>query len=525
MQLAEVISTSAAVASTRARNAKVAALAETLSSAVGGADAGDGATAHQVALVADYLAGVLPQRRIGVGWRGLTHLPGPAATAELSVTDLDAALTGIAGITGEGSGARREAAVAELFARCTDTEQSWLVGLITGEVRQGAGDGILQSAIAAAAGVPVAAVRRAVMLAGFAGPVAAVALGARAAGADPQEALAQIRLELGRPLRPMLAAGSPDIAGSADWSQPVAVDSKIDGIRLQAHLDRGAAPADQIRLFTRTLDDVTSRMPEVVATIAALPAETAVLDGEVIVERDGRPAPFQQTGSRTMSSLDPQTQAQRAPLTTYLFDLLHLDGADLVDAPARDRWEALDRLAPDLVVPRIITDDVEDAAEFFAARVAAGHEGVVVKSLDAPYAAGRRGAGWVKVKPRHTLDLVVLAVEQGSGRRSGWLSNIHLGARDEQTGEFVMLGKTFKGMTDEMLAWQTARFQELKTGESSYVVQVRPEQVVEIAFDGVQRSSRYPGGVALRFARVLRYRDDKPADQIDTVQAVRALLG
>lgn len=521
MQLAEVIATSERVRSTRSRTDKTAALAATLSAAAAEGDA------HLVAVTADYLAGVLPQRRIGVGWRGLRALPGAAVEPSLTVAQVDDALARIGLIHGAGSSAGREQAVAELFDRATEAEQRWLSGLIVGEMRQGAGDGILQQAVASAAEITVPAVRRAVMLAGFVGPVAAAALTAHRRGGSEAAlaALGEIHLEVGRPLRPMLAAGAPSIEESATWPEQVAIESKLDGIRLQAHLNRDVTdPADRVRLFTRTLEDVTARMPEVVELVEALPATRAVLDGEVIVERDGRPAPFQETGSRTMSSTDPDEQRSASPLTSYFFDLLHLDGSDLLDEPAAQRFEALQRLTPGSVVPRMITTDPEEAAQFFADRVAAGHEGVVVKSLDAPYAAGRRGAGWVKVKPRHTLDLVVLAVEQGSGRRAGWLSNIHLGARDEQTGQFVMLGKTFKGMTDEMLTWQTERFGELAAQRDDWLVTVRPEQVVEIAFDGVQRSSRYPGGVALRFARVLRYRDDKPVSEIDTLQSVRALL-
>ena len=510
MQLARVIETSEAVAATRSRTAKTAALARTLREA-------HGTGLEEV--VADYLAGVLPQRRVGVSWRGLRSLPDPAPTSTLLVAEVDEALTTMAGMGGTGSAAERAEAVRSLFSRATATEQAWLTGLITGELRQGASDGVLQKAIAEAAEVPETAVRRAVMLAGFAGPVAAAAL------AGGEEALRDIRLEVGRPLRPMLAASAPDVDTALDGADgEVALESKVDGIRIQAHLDRSAG-AEQVRLFTRTLEDVTDRMPEVVEAVAALSATSAVLDGEVIVEQDGRPAPFQVTGSRTMSRTDPQRLRAEAPLTTYLFDVLHLDGQDLVDAPAGARWDTLSALVGDHLVPRLVTADPQAARDFFAERVAAGHEGVVVKSLSAPYAAGRRGAGWVKVKPRHTLDLVVLAVEWGSGRRQGWLSNIHLGARDAESGELVMLGKTFKGMTDEMLEWQTRRFTELKESDDGWVVRVRPEQVVEVAFDGVQRSRRYPGGVALRFARVLRYRDDKPVAEIDTLQTVRALSG
>ncbi|WP_109474563.1 ATP-dependent DNA ligase [Ornithinimicrobium cavernae] len=502
MQLARVIETSAAVAGTRSRTAKVAALAQTLREA-------DGA---EVGVVADYLAGRLPQRTVGVGWRGLRSLPEPAGQSTLTVSEVDAALSALSALAGVGSGVSRGAAVADLFGRATAAEQQWLVGLITGELRQGAGDGVLLKAVAEAAQVPESDVRRAVMLAGFAGPVAAAALGA-GGGEAAVQALAAIRLEVGRPLRPMLAGSAAEVAEVVDGERPVAVETKVDGIRLQAHLLEGT-----VRLFTRTLEEVTDRMPEVVEAIAALPAERAVLDGEVIaLAADGRPEPFQVTGARTASTADPAALRAGVPLTTFLFDLLHVDGRDLVDEPAHQRWAALEALAPALLVPRTLTADPGVAQEFFSAQVAAGHEGVVVKSPEVPYAAGRRGAGWVKVKPRHTLDLVVLAVEWGSGRRRGWLSNIHLGARDPQTGDLVMLGKTFKGMTDEMLAWQTQRFLELETHREGHVVHVRPEQVVEVAYDGVQRSPRYPGGVALRFARVLRYRDDKPVSEIDAV--------
>jgi DNA ligase-1 len=299
------------------------------------------------------------------------------------------------------------------------------------------------------------------------------------------------------------------------------VDGKLDGIRVQVHRRDG-----DVAVFTRSLDEITGRVPEVVEAVAGLPGGDLVLDGEAIVlDTAGRPAPFQVTGARTASSADVGRLRAEVPLTTFLFDVLHADGSDLVDAPALERHEVLADLAPHLLVPRLVTDDPAAAERFFAELVAAGHEGVVVKDAAAPYAAGRRGSGWVKVKPAHTVDLVVLAVEWGSGRRRGWLSNIHLGARDPATGGFVMVGKTFKGMTDAMLRWQTERFTELATdGTDGWVVPVRPEQVVEIAFDGLQTSSRYPGGVALRFARVVRYRDDKPAAEADTLEGLLSLL-
>lgn len=525
MQLSRVIETSAAVAATRSRTAKTALLAEALREA----DSAGARSARLVEVVADYLSGTLPQRTVGVGWRSLSSLPDPAAESTMTVLEVDAALEDLRALTGTGSSAARAAAVDQLFARATAPEQRWLVGLITGELRQGAGDGVLLPAIAQAADVPESLVRRAVMLAGFPGPVA------RAALAGCAEALEGIRLEVGRPLRPMLAGSAPAVEDAVDGSREVGVETKLDGIRLQIHLDarpetaptsstaatlRGSAPA--VRLFTRSLEEITDRLPEVVEAVRALEATTAVLDGEVIaLQEDGRPHPFQVTGARTASSADPGALARKTPVTTYLFDLLHLDGRDLVDEPAEERWAALQRLAPGLGVDRLVTTDPAAARAFFDDVLARGHEGVVVKDPTAPYAAGRRGAGWVKVKPRRTADLVVTGVEWGSGRRQGWLSNIHLAARDPATGDLVMVGKTFKGMTDAVLAWQTERFLTLETGRDGHVVHVRPEQVVEIAYDGVQTSRRYPGGIALRFARVLRYRDDKGPEEADTLDALR----
>jgi ATP-dependent DNA ligase I len=378
----------------------------------------------------------------------------------------------------------------------------------------------MTEAVARAASVPVAEVRRAMMLRGSLGAVAAAAL------AGGSGALATFGLEVGRPVRPMLASSATSIdealakiGGAAPVGGAVecAVEWKLDGIRIQAHLSEG-----NVRLFTRTLDDITARLPEVAAALAKLPLSSAVLDGELIALReDGRPLPFQDTAART-ASLD--GGGPSVPLSVFLFDALHLEGTDLIDSEDRQRHAALARAVPaDLLMPRLVTDSADEATAFFGDAIAHGHEGVVVKSLAAPYAAGRRGAGWIKVKPRHTLDLVVLAVEWGHGRRRGWLSNLHLGARDPRTGGFVMLGKTFKGLTDELLTWQTQRLLALEDRRDSWTVYVRPELVVEIAFDGVQRSPRYPGGLALRFARVLRYREDKSAAEADTIDTVRAL--
>ncbi len=465
-------------------------------------------------LVAYYVSGRLRQRRTGLGWRGLQTLPPPADAPSLDVAEVDAAFEHLASLGGAGSVAARADAVADLFGRATATEQEWLRAVALGNVRQGALEAVMTEGVAQAAGTPVAAVRRAAMLAGGATYVVDAAFAGPAA-------LAAIGLTVGRPIQPMLASSAPDLdAALAKMDGSLAVDAKLDGIRIQVHR-RG----DEVLIATRSLDDITHRLPEVVEVVRSLTADELVLDGEALaLDAAGRPRPFQETAARTASSSDGTTA-----VTPYFFDVLHLDGRDLLDLPATERWAALEALVPEEHrVPRWRGADPVAARAFADQVLSDGHEGVVVKAADAPYAAGRRGAAWVKVKPVHTLDLVVLAVEWGSGRRRGTLSNIHLGARDDSVEgdpeRFVMLGKTFKGMTDEMLAWQTERFQELKTDEDDWTVHVRPEQVVEIAFDGLQRSSRYPGGLALRFARVVRYRDDKTAREADTIQTVRQML-
>ena len=499
---ARLVATSATVSATRSRTAKTAALADLLRDT----------SPSDVGVVVSHLSGWVPQRRLGVGWRSLSTAPEPAAEATLTVAEVDAAFTALANASGSGSVAVRRDRLADLFGRATADEQQFLRALIGGGLRQGALDGVMQPAIAQAFGLREAIVRRAVMLSGFTAPVA------EAAATGGEDAVADFDLEVGRPVRPMLASSAPSV-GEAALEGAFWVDGKLDGIRLQAHRRDGA-----VTLWTRSLDDITDRLPECVEAITALPGGDLVLDGEAIALRpDGRPAPFQVTGARTASSAEPERLRRETPLTTYLFDVLHADGRSLLDEPFTARHAILAGLAPHLLVPRIETADPVAAQAFFDELVAAGHEGVVVKAPEAPYAAGRRGSAWVKVKPRHTLDLVVLAVEHGSGRRRGTLSNIHLGARDPDTGGLVMLGKTFKGMTDEMLAWQTEHFRTLATDDDGWVVTLRPEQVVEIAFDGLQRSPRYPAGVALRFARVLRYRDDKTADEADTIETVLRL--
>jgi DNA ligase-1 len=491
--LQELADASADVAATSSRTAKLTRLAAALRLA----------SPDEVPVVTTYLTGELTQRRTGVGWKSLQGLPAPATEPSLTVLEVDVAFAALSLLSGPGSAAARAAALAALWSRATASEQQLLGGLVTGELRQGASVGLLTDAVARASGVDLTAVRRAVTLCGSLAEVAVAAL----TGAS----LADFGLVVGRGLSPMLA--SPAASLEDAWARagsPAVVDGKLDGIRIQVH------KGTQVRVLTRSLDDITARVPELVASVEALPCTSAVLDGEaLVVGGDGRPRPFQETASRSASG-------SGAALMPWYFDLLHLDGRDLIDLPLSERSAALEALVPlEQRAPRIVTDSFEDASAFSASMLSLGHEGVVVKSVSAPYEAGRRGASWLKVKPRHTLDLVVLAVERGHGRRSGWLSNLHLGARDGDG--FVMLGKTFKGLTDELLRWQTERFRELEVADDGWVVTVRPEQVVEIAFDGVQTSPRYPGGVALRFARVLRYRDDKPAAEADTLDAVKAL--
>jgi DNA ligase-1 len=469
-----------------------------------------------VAVVVSWLSGELPQRQIGVGWASLRSLPPPAVEPSLTVLGVDAAFTEIGRVSGKGSQARRAELVSGLFAAATEDEQTFLRRLLGGELRQGALVGVMADAVAKAAEIPAAAVRRAAMLGGALPAVAAAAL------TGGEAALEQFTLQVGRPVGPMLAQTATGVAEALERLSGTAVfEAKLDGARVQIH-----RAGDAVSIYTRSLDDVTERLPEVVEAALSLPVSNLIADAEAIALRpDGRPHRFQVTASRFGRSVDIAAARASQPLSVFVFDLLHVDGADLLDQPTSERVAVLDELVPKVHrVDRLITDDTDSAQRFLDATLEAGHEGVMAKSLTAPYEAGRRGAGWLKVKPVHTLDLVVLAVEWGSGRRTGKLSNIHLGARDPATGGFVMLGKTFKGMTDAMLEWQTTRFMELADGPTDgWVVNLRPEQVVEIAFDGVQGSTRYPGGMALRFARVLRYREDKSPAEADTVDTVRAL--
>lgn len=533
--LSDVVEVSAEVTATSARNAKIAQIAALLARAEPG----------QVAVAVAVLSGELPQGQIGVGYATIGDLFRAADAAEaedggnagpLTLTDVNEAFAAIGAVTGPGSVALRRQQLAALFARATDREREFLVRLLAGDLRQGALEGVMTEAVAKAAGVPAEEVRRAHQLGGSLPEVAEAALGGAGHDGTPsvERALAALRgftLRVGRPARPMLAASAPDVAAALAKISPAAAEWKIDGIRIQVH-----RAGDEVAVFTRTLDDITARVPEIVDAALSLPVTAAVLDGEAVaLAPDGRPRPFQVTAARTASQADVGRMREQTPLTPFLFDLLQLNGSDLIDEPAGERHRLLSETAPaTLLTPRIVTADLAEAEAFFADAVAHGHEGVVLKSLEAPYRAGRRGGEWIKVKPRHTLDLVILAAEWGHGRRRGVLSNLHLGARDPETGGLVMLGKTFKGLTDEMLAWQTARLLDLADPpvqiaadadrrQAYGVVRVRPELVVEVAFDGVQASRRYPGGLALRFARVIRFRPDKKAADADTIDAVRAL--
>jgi ATP-dependent DNA ligase I len=501
--LEEIARTSTEVAATSSRLAKIARLADCLGQA----------SPDEVSVAVSYLSGVLPQGTIGVGWAALRELPPPAAAPTLELLEVDAAASRIAGLSGKGSQAARREELAALLGRATEQEQRFLVGLFLGELRQGALEGVMSAAVAKAAGVPADEIRRATMLSGDLAEVAAVAVRDGSAG------LTRFRLTPLRPLQPMLAQTADDLEDAFVRIRPAVVEWKLDGARIQVH-----RAGDEVRAFTRNLADITDRVPEIVEAVRGLPVDAIVLDGEAIaLGAEGRPLPFQVTMSRFGSKVKVDEVRKKVPLSPFFFDVLHLDGEDLIDQPASARLAALaERLPEELRVRRIETADPVEGQRFLEDALAHGHEGVMVKSLDAPYEAGRRGLGWLKVKVAHTLDLVVLAAEWGHGRRQGRLSNLHLGARDPDGG-FVMLGKTFKGMTDEMLVWQTERLLALKTEEKGHVVHVRPELVVEIAFDGVQTSPRYPGGLALRFARVKGYRPDKRVDEADTIETVRAI--
>src|SRR5437667_11203483 len=485
MLLAELLAASERVAATRSRLAKINALAECLRRL----------DVSEIALGVAYLSGDTRQGKIGIGYASLKDAltAAPARAPQLTLAQVDETLAQLAQIKGAGSAAERQRLLAGLFARATSGEQDFLARLLLGDLRQGALEGIMLDAIAKAANLPAARVRAAAMRAGGLPAVAEAAL------TEGETSLARFALAVFQPVQPMLAQPAEDVADALERLGTAAFEWKLDGARVQAHKSGG-----EIRVYTRSLNEVTAAVPEIVAALGDCAAREVILDGETIaLKPDGTPYPFQETMRRFGRKLDVEALRTTFPLNVFFFDCLLVDREDLTAKPAKERFDTLARILPaDLIIPRLVTGDKEAAQNFYDEALARGHEGVMAKALDAPYEAGSRGAAWLKIKKAHTLDLVVIAVEWGSGRRKGWLSNLHLGALDPGTGGFVMLGKTFKGMTDKMLAWQTERLLELETDRDDYTVYVRPELVEEVAFDGVQASSSYPAGVALRFARV-----------------------
>jgi DNA ligase-1 len=504
--LAGLLAASDRVAATRSRLAKVDALSDCLRRL----------DPAEVALGVAFLSGDTRQGRIGVGYAALKEalaVP-PASAPVLELAQVDDALERISEVKGEGSASERARLLGQLFARATPGEQDFLARLIVGELRQGALEGIMHDAIAKVAGLPLEKVRAAAMRAGGLSAVAQAAL------AEGEAGLARFALTVFRPVQPMLAQTAADVADALERLGTAAFEWKLDGVRVQAHKSGG-----EIRVYTRSLNEVTAAVPEVVATLRDVAARELIADGETLALRpDGRPYPFQETMARFGSRLEVEAKRAARPLSVFFFDCLLVEARDLTGERAQERFDALASALPKhLIIPRLVTGDRKAAAAFYEDALARGHEGVMAKALDAPYEAGSRGAGWLKIKRAQTLDLAVIAVEWGSGRRKGWLSNLHLGALDPDAGGFVMLGKTFKGMTDKMLAWQTEKLLALETSREGHVVQVRPELVAEIAFNEIQASPTYPGGFALRFARVKRYREDKKAGEADTIATVRAL--
>ena len=506
MTFARLVDTSRRVAETPGRRAKIALLADLLRAL----------PAEELQLGVAYLSGTVLQARLGVGWATIqAALPGAAAdAASVTLTEVDETLSRITQASGPGSAAMRQGLLHELFLRLTEAEQRFLGGLLVGELRQGALEGLVLEAVAQAAGLPSRELRRAAMMAGDLPAVASAALTGGAAALDA------FAVRLFQPVQPMLASTADSDAEAVAELGECGLEFKLDGARVQIHR-RG----EEVRIYSRRLNEVTPAVPELAERALSLPATELILEGEAIALRpDGTPHPFQTTMRRFGRRLEVERVRETLPLTLVLFDLLFLDGASLIDRPYRERIALLDQaVPPELVVRRLITGSAEAAAAFLREARDQGHEGIMAKALDAPYEAGQRGRRWLKVKPVRTLDLVVLAAEWGHGRRKGWLSNLHLGARDEATGGFVMLGKTFKGMTDEMLAWQTTRLLELEQSRDGHVVWVRPELVVEVAFNDLQASPQYPGGLALRFARIKGYRPDKSPADADTIATLREI--
>jgi DNA ligase 1 len=495
--LADVVAASREVTDTASRSRKIAVLAELLRRI----------EPDEIQPAVGFLVGSPRQGRVGVGYSTIYGIDSrPAARPSLTIDELDRAIGAIQESTGGGSGARRKEILGDLLTRATEQEADFVRRLFTGGLRQGALAGIMIDAVANAAGVPGETARRALMLSGDLTRTAELALTRGEAG------LRAVGLEIFRPIFPMLASTAESVGDAVSGFERASVEWKLDGIRIQIHR-RG----EQVRIYTRNLNDITASLPGIVLAVRGLPVSQAVFDGEALWMSEEGPAAFQDTVSRIDSEARPEG------IATFLFDLLHVEGVDLLDAPLEERAAKLEAIAPELRIPSLLTSDAQAAQRVLEDALAAGHEGVVVKDAASTYSAGRRGKAWRKVKPVRTYDLVVLGAEWGHGRREGWLSNLHLGARDPGTGEFVMVGKCFKGLTDELLAWQTKELLEREAGRKGIAVLARPELVVEIALDGVQSSTRYPGGVALRFARVKRYRPDKNADEADTIDDLRAL--
>jgi DNA ligase 1 len=496
--LGDVVTASRAVAETSSRSQKVAILAELLKRL----------DPNEVPLAVGFLAGAPRQGRVGVGYSTIYGIErAPAVEASLTIHDLDRSIAEIQEATGPGSATRRKQILGELLSRATEHEADFVKRLFTGELRQGALAGVMIDAIAKAAGIAGELARRALMLSGDLTRTAETAI------VSGEEGLRAFGFELFRPIFPMLASTAEGVGEAMATFGRASVEWKLDGIRIQIHR-RG----DEVRIYTRNLNPITDALPGIVDAVRRLPVSQAVLDGEALWMSEDRPAAFQDTVSQIDSDAPPEG------IVTFLFDLLHVDGDDLLDTPLEQRAERLEAIASHLKIPSVLTSDPEEGQRVLDEALEAGHEGVVVKDAASLYGAGRRGKAWRKVKPVRTYDLVVLGAEWGHGRRQGWLSNLHLGARDPSTGQFVMVGKCFKGLTDELLTWQTKELLDREVDRRGIAVLVRPELVVEIALDGVQSSTRYPGGVALRFARVKRYRPDKPAAEADTIDDLRGLL-
>ncbi len=507
MKLHDLVQLTGRIRATPRKNEKITLIADFLKQTAG----------SETALCALYLTGTLPQGRIGVGGRsiGIALSVASAPDSSLTLQEVDACFQRMADDKGAGSAGRKMAALQGLLQRADPDERRFLADLLMGELRQGALEGLVLEATAKAADLPPSEVRQAMMFSGKIGEVARVAL------EDGKGGLQRFSLRLFSPIAPMLAQTADTIVEALERLGPAAFEFKLDGARIQIH--KGGA---RVQIFTRQLQEVTDRLPEIVEWTRALPVAEIVLEGEVIALRpNGTPQPFQLTMRRFGRIKNVEAMRREIPITPFIFDCLYREGASLLPLPYRKRFERLSEVIPlNARIPRIVTGDRAAAERFHREALEAGHEGLMAKGLEAHYTAGQRGSHWLKLKTAKTLDLVVLAAEWGNGRRSGWLSNLHLGARDPESGQFIMLGKTFKGLTDEVLAWQTERFLSIETGRDEWTITVRPELVVEIAFSDIQASPRYPAGMALRFARVKRYRPDKPAAEADTIETVREIF-